>query len=244
MLSMFRTLHPVFSSEPLSPQRCRSLLSFPIPHHNPPSPPSRVMARCQLPLSRHLAANTIAQSSHHPGPGSCATRQSVLQRTACCNPSNMALTHRGTVRYFALLPCCTGRRSILYCLSHLAPSATGSTACNTLTHARTLRNGSGGTVRELLPPPPPPFHPPYPSLGRNIHPPSSSSRPCGVARPIVPKPASQSVRQFPPSDPCDFSLFLFLFCSSLWIIYRGSPPACYPPSPQQRVGERLTISRK
>jgi hypothetical protein len=122
-----------------------------------------------------------------------------------------------------------------------------STACNTLTHARTLRHGSGGTVRERssLPPPSTPLHtpphPPYSSLGRNIHP-RSSSRPCGVTRPIFPKPASQSVRQFPPSDPCDFSL-----CSCSvppWIIYRGSPPACYPPSPQHRFGERLTGSRK
>lgn len=117
-----------------------------------------------------------------------------------------------------------------------------STACNTLAHARTLRHGSGGTVRELLPPPPPsPLHPPILSIphwdGTPTHPSVGAVRVAWRA-PSTQKPASQSVRHFPPFDSCDFSLSV-LFSSSLDKI-SWQPTCLLFASAQHRVGERLS----
>lgn len=163
-------------------------------------------------------------------PGSCATRQTVLQRTAFCNPSNTAPIqpwHNPIPRRSATLsqpqmyPACPVLFNPPRAVSNRVHR---STTCNALTHARTLRHGSGGTVRELLPPLPPPPPPPSPPIphwdGTPTHPEVAAVRVAWRA-PSSQKPASQSVRHFPPSDPCDFSLsVLVLFLGSYIVAAR------------------------
>lgn len=101
-----------------------------------------------------------------------------------------------------------------------------STTCNTLTHARTLRHGSGGTVRELLPPLPPIVPIPHWD-GTPTHPEVAAVRVAWRAPSSQNPPVSPSDISLPLNRATFLSLFL-LFSSSLdhipWL------PACLLPA--------------
>ncbi|KFY62780.1 hypothetical protein V496_04369, partial [Pseudogymnoascus sp. VKM F-4515 (FW-2607)] len=119
------------------------------PHRNPPPPPSRVMPGASCHRQRPLAANSLAQPSRHPGPEVVqpARLSYNVQRSAI-----LPIWHQHTAAQSDTSPFHRAATATkVFCAGlFIPPRAVSnrvhrSTACSTLTHACTLRHGSGGT---------------------------------------------------------------------------------------------------